>query len=104
MGRRLDLQAILEGFVQANGGLKAYFQPPANIQMSYPTIVYERDNLDYRRADNVAYGVTDRYQVTVIDRDPESPISELVAALPMCVFSRRFASDNLNHDIFTLYY
>lgn len=101
MGRRLALQALLEGFA---GKGNVYFQPPANIVMNYPAIVYERDNIDYQHADNIPYGMTNRYQVTVIDRRPESPISESVAQLKMCSFSRHFASDNLNHDIYTLYF
>jgi hypothetical protein len=45
-----------------------------------------------------------RYQVTIIDRDPDSGIPEVVAGLPTSTFSRHFTVDNLNHDVYTLYF
>jgi len=101
MGQRLQLHNIFEGIL---GSTNVYFQPPANISMKYPCIVYERDNADTIFAGNKPYRYTKRYQVTVIDRDPESPVPEKVAALPMCTFSRFFTADNLNHDVFIIYF
>jgi hypothetical protein len=101
MGRRLDLQKDLE---KALGSKHVYFQPPANVHLEYPCIVYHRDLVDELYADNFAYRRLKRYQVTVIDRNPDSPIPDRVAALPLCSFSRFFTSENLNHDIFTIYF
>jgi hypothetical protein len=42
--------------------------------------------------------------VTVIDEDPDSDIPGKVAMLPMTLFNRWFAADNLNHDIYTVYF
>lgn len=98
---RLELQALLEGIL---GTRNVYFQPPANVQMSYPCIVYERDNARTRFAGNAPYRYTKRYQVTVIDQNPDSPIPDKIAQLPMCTFSRHYATNNLNHDAFTLYF
>lgn len=101
MGQRLDLQTLLEGLL---GSRFVYFQPPANVQMQYPCIVYEKDDIDTRFADNKPYRFSKRYQVTVIDRNPDSDIPDKVAALPMTAFSRWFAADNLNHDVFNVYF
>lgn len=100
MDRRLELHALLLSLGTAN----VYFQPPANLQMKYPAIVYQRDNAVSEFANNEPYRYTKRYQVTVIDRDPDSPIPDKVAALPTSSFRRNFAADNLNHDVFTLYF
>lgn len=72
--------------------------------MSYPCIVYQRYNALTLFADNVPFRHTKRYQVTVIDSDPDSPIPDKVAALPMCLRNRFFVANNLNHDVFNLYY
>lgn len=72
--------------------------------MSYPCIVYQRYNALTSFADNVPFRHTKRYQVTVIDSDPDSPIPDKVAALPMCLHNRFFVANNLNHDVFNLYY
>jgi hypothetical protein len=72
--------------------------------MNYPCIVFNLDYADNKFADNLPYRHTKRYMVTVIDEDPDSLIPDKVAALPMSTFSRHFATDNLNHDIYSLYF
>jgi len=101
MDQRLKLQTLLEATL---GSRNVYFQPPNNVQMQYPAIIYKRDNDRTQFAENSLYRRTMRYLVTVIDRDPDSEIPQKVAKLPMCRFDRHFAVDNLNHDVFTLYH
>lgn len=101
MERRLELQAILETLL---GSDEVYFQPPEDIKISYPAIVYNQDQLRNQHADNLPYRQTKRYSVTVIDRDPDSPTSDKVAALPHTSFNRRFVVDNLNHYAYSLYF
>lgn len=101
MGTRLELQTVLEDIL---GTDKVYFQPPANVSMVYPAIVYERDYRYTEFADNIPHCFWWRYQVTVIDKNPDSPTLDKVGALPMSHFVRHFAIDNLNHDIFDVYF
>lgn len=101
MGRRVELHYILE---QILGSPNVYFQPPENIKMQYPAIVYKRDRANTKFADNNPYKYTKRYTVTVIDRNPDSLIPDKVAALPMCTHSTYFTADNLNQDSFSLYF
>jgi hypothetical protein len=101
MGERLDLQEIL---VDLLGSKNVYFQPPSNLEMIYPCIVYNRDYASTAFASNLPYMNKKRYQVTVIDRDPDSDIPDKVAKLPLCTFDRFFTADNLNHDIFKLFF
>lgn len=99
MGLRLDLQELLED-VTAN----VYFQPPTNVKLVYPCIIYKRDDEDAKYAGNTLYKHTKRYQVTVIDRDPDSTLPDTVRNLPLCSFDRHFTADGLNHDVFNLYF
>lgn len=101
MGSRLNLHAILK---TALGSDHVYFQPPASVTMQYPCIVYSRAAVDTKYANNKPYAQKKRYSVTVIDQNPDSLIPDKIAALPLCSFSRHFKVDNLNHDIFNLYY
>lgn len=101
MGQRLDFQAILETLLTTD---KVYFQPPANVQMIYPCIVYKRDDIDLRFADNKPYTAVVKYLVTVIDRNPDSTIPPKVAQLPQSSFIRNYAVEDLNHDVFTIYF
>lgn len=98
---RLQLQLLLESVL---GSGNVYFQPPSNVAMQYPCIVYQRDGENAKFADGSPYRRVKRYQVTVIDRDPDSDIPDKVGALPMCTFNRFFVADNLNHDVYQLYF
>ena len=101
MGKRLDLQTLLE---QTLGSRNVYFQPPESVRMAYPAIVYSRDDIESNYANDGFYMSVTRYSVTVITNDPDSELVAKVAALPTCRFNRHYASDNLYHDVFTLYF
>lgn len=101
MNSRVELQYILEAIL---GSRNVYFQPPPSIQINYPAIVYQREDLPKRFADNGTYILRHSYQVTVIDKNPDSPIVEAIAKLPQCRFDRHYVSDNLNHDVFRIFY
>lgn len=72
--------------------------------MQYPCVLYEWDDEEKKFANNKGYQRTKRYQVTVVDRDPDSPLPDLVAELPMCMFDRSFKADNLNHFVYHLFF
>jgi len=98
---RLDLQALL---VDLLGSDNVYFQPPPSVVMAYPCIVYKRYSAKTIFSDNQPYRNVKRYVVTVIDSDPDSDIPDKVAQLPLCSFYRNYTADDLNHDVFYLYY
>ncbi len=98
---RLKLHEIL---VTILGSRHVYFQPPENIKLTYPCIVYGLSGADVRFADNKIYTRFKRYTITVIDENPDSEIPDKIAELPMCRFDRYFTSDNLNHYSFDLYF
>lgn len=101
MAPRLELQSILVGIL---GSSNVYFQPPPTIQMKYPCIVYRRNDESAEHANNKPYSRRTRYQVTVIHRDPDNTVRDKVADLPRCEFDRFYTADNLNHDVYNLYF
>lgn len=101
MGLRTALQSLLEELL---GSTNVYFQPPSNVVMQYPAIVYNRDRADTKFADNLPYSRIKRYLVTVIDRNPDSVIPDKIGELPLCLLDRTYVADGLNHDVFVLYY
>ena len=98
---REQLQSLLE---EAAGGNQVYFQPPANVQMSYPCIVYERDNARTIHADNAPYHIRHRYTIKVIDANADSPMWDKVANLPSATHDRHYTAGNLHHDVFNIYF
>ena len=101
MATRIDLQNVLEELL---GSRNVYYQPPESLKMSYPAIVYSRKTIDNSYANNSVYKQNYAYEITVIDKNPDSEIVNKISKLPTCRFDRHFKSDNLNHDVFTLYY
>lgn len=102
MARALsELQALLKGL---DGVKDAYIQPPTE-GMQYPCIMIERGGLsDIKFADNKKYRILKAYDITVVDRAPDSGIPDLVEGLPYAEFNRFFRLNNLNHFVFQLYF
>lgn len=101
MGTRLALHTLLKTILGSNN---VYFQAPANVELKYPCIMYKRERISVKHADNTPYFHKKKYSITVIDSDPDSSIPDQIALLPMCSSDRNFRANNLNHDVFTLYF
>ena len=101
MFSRIELQDELEKLL---GSKNVYYQPPESVKMDYPSIVYRRSNIDNNFADDLVYRQSYFYELIVIDKNPDSEIVEAVSKLPTCRYDRHYTADNLNHDVFTIYY
>jgi hypothetical protein len=102
MGSRLELHEELKAIL---GTKNVYFQPPASFKMNYPCIRYSKAPPDLKRANNNIYQNTSRYEITVIDDDPDSDIPDkILAHFRMCSLDRSYTAENLNHTTLTLYY
>lgn len=99
---RLELHQKL---IDLLGNSNVYFQPPESVRMKYPCIVYTRQNGDSRFANNKTYIYCNRYQVSYIDTNPDSDFhTRMIEAFPKCTYTNHFVTDNLNHEIFDLYF
>jgi hypothetical protein len=80
------------------------FQPGPEDEISYPAMIYEVDGDWVHRADNGPYAMFDRYQVTFVRHDPDSPVLRRLSAIQHSSFSRHFATSGLNHDVYVIYH
>lgn len=101
MSNRVELQAKLERIL---GSRNVYYQPPESVKINYPAIVYSKDSITSRYADDKKYSSANRYEIIVIDKKPDNAAINAILELPYCSFSRHYTSDNLHHDVLTLYY
>lgn len=84
---------------------RVYFQAPEEHKMEYPCIKYSLAGIKSDRADDINYNSTNRYEIIVMDYDPDSDIhNKLLAHFPMCSLDRAYAVNGLHHKILTLYY
>lgn len=101
MASRLDLQNQLEKIL---GSRNVYYQPPESIKLNYPAIIYSLDRIATKPADNTNYIATKRYNLILIDKNPDSDFIEPILHMPGCRFDRTYKADNLYHYSFTIYY
>ena len=101
MNRRVELQGILERIL---GSRNVYYEPPSNVRMKYPAIVYTRKSIDNLSADDDVYKQDTAYELTVIDTVPDSQTVYDISRLPKCRHTAHFEKENLCHDTFRLYY
>ena len=70
---RLKIDELLRRVLQETAGVvHLYYQPPANLQMQYPCIRYERSRIQNRNANDSVYLQHWFYTLTVLDTDPDS--------------------------------
>lgn len=100
MHSRIDLQNKFEEIL---GSRNVYFQPPSSVKMQYPAIVYSRSDVVPEFANDGLYLYSPRYEVILIDKNPDSEFVEKILNLPYCRFDRHYEADQLNHDVFTIY-
>lgn len=102
MATREELQAALE---ETLGTRNVYFSPPSNMSLEYPCIVYKRQPGLVERANNAAYFERKRYQLTVIDSDPDSLLVDTILRdFAYADHRSRFVKENLTHDVIDLFY
>lgn len=97
-----DRTNLHERLVRVLGSRHAYFQPPPDVRLVYPCIVYKFNGVNVQHADDRSYRSNDRYIITIIDRNPDSSIRKRVEELPYIRFERAYSADNLYHWVYEI--
>ena len=101
MSNRLGFRAYLKRHVTVKN---LYFQPPESEKLKYPCIIYSRDSSWDRWGDNGKYLKYKGYNIIYVSRTPDDSAVDALESLPFCSYSRHYVADNLNHDVFELYF
>lgn len=106
---REDLHSILTN-VLYEVGIKdipkerhLFYRKPAK-GLHYPCIMYDLSNDRPIYADNKKYIGSKRYEIIVVDEDPDSLLNEKVSELPYSSLSRTYETQGLNHFVYDLYF
>ena len=99
MKKREELGKIFKKILGSNN---VYFSPPSSKKLHYPCIIYELKNIQTRSADNINYLQDRIYDVTLIDKNPDSPFVNDILGIPRSRFDRSFNADNMKHYVFTI--
>lgn len=102
MASRIELHKELE---ELFGTKNVYFQPPESAKLKYDCVIYSRRTGEIKFADNNPYTFHMCYEVTLIRKTPENDwVEKFAMHFPKSRYDRNFKSDNLEHDVFIIYY
>ena len=102
MASRLELH---EELVNILGSRNVYFQPPSNVKLKYPCIIYDFAKPDVEHANNFIYMYTKAYEVIIIDQNKDSELPDkFIRFLPYISYSRAYPADGLWHFVYNLYF
>lgn len=105
MTMRTKREYLHERLCSILGSRNCYFQSPTGLKMKYPCIKYDLNDENTKYADDIIYSKYYRWNLTVIDYDPESDIPDkLEESLSYCSFDRSYFADGLAHFVLTLYF
>lgn len=101
MASRLQLQKALKDL----GIMNVYFQPPENVKLKFPCIVYKFTKFETDHADDNPYAIKKKYNILYITNDPDDETLEKIAwAFPTISHINTYVSDTLYHHSYDLYY
>lgn len=95
-----DLLHLLQQAVQHN---RVYFQPPENLKIVYPAVIFHLSKIEVDRASDVPYKGAREYSVTLITKDPEPYVIDEILKIPYSSLDTTYISDGMNHFVFTIY-
>lgn len=100
-GAREDLDTLL---CETIGSEYVYFQPPENLQIQYPCIIYSLNGFFDRHASNKTYHRRREYSLLYITSDPDDANIEAIGNLELCSLGKPYTAENLHHYPYTIYY
>lgn len=101
MASRLELH---EKLCEILGTRNVYFQPPENMKLEIPCIVYSLSALKTTKANNKTYLADNKYTINYISRDCDNNIVSSFLNFYCSSFNRRYVKDNLYYDVYEIYY
>ena len=98
--KRIEFHNILKSII---GSDNVYYQPPS--KLIYPCIIYDKNDHLVQYGNDKKYINRTQYTITLIGKVTDNDkIIDKIMDLDYCTFDRRYISDNLYHDVFTIYY
>ena len=101
MASRLLLHKALKDLGISN----VYFQPPENVKLQFPCVVYKFTKFETEHADDIPYEIKRKYNILYITKDPDDNKPEEIAwAFPTISHINTYVSDTLYHHSYDLYF
>ena len=86
----------------ALGSNYVYYQPPENLKMNFPAIVYTLSDMSYAMANNKKYIKNRSYKVIVISHTVDPEVVSTLEDFDYCKFQQVYTADGLYHYVFRI--
>ena len=80
-----------------------YFQPPSNIGLVFPAVVYSIKTIKIRHANDAPYTFKTVYQIILISKNPEEAILYELLKLTGISFDTAYAKDHLYFNVLSIH-
>lgn len=98
-------QKLHEELKEILGSDHVYHNPPENIKMKYPCIVYFEDPTEVWHADNAAYVKPHAWDLTYISSDTNMVMVDVIMDhFRYANHTAHYRADGLVHDTFKIYF
>lgn len=95
-----DLLHLLQKAANHN---RVYFQPPENLKIGYPAVIFHLSKVKLDHADDVPYKGAREYSITLIAKEPEPDVLDEILKIPYTTLDTTYIVDGMNHFVFTTY-
>jgi len=98
----IDRLKLHEYLINTFPGFTLYYNPHSKLKLTYPSILYELQDLPAKHASNTAYSVGSVFKVTMmyVGQPPIDP--KTMYTMPGTSFSTSFTKDDITHVIFSV--
>lgn len=96
---RIELHNTLK---QLLGADNVYYQPPENLKIKYPAIIYTKKDIEKYNANDRPYFMSVDYTITVISSMPDNPVINKILNLEGSEYERYYYINSLNHDVINM--
>ena len=94
------------------GVSNVYFEPPKNLQLIYPCVIFKRGADSHRSCDNRIYKLDNAYDITYVSYEPDDQMANVILVgdltheppFKMIRKIRHYVAEGLHHDQYKLYY
>lgn len=98
----VDRISLHEKLCAALGSNHVYYQPPENLKMEFPCIVYSLQDMTHAMANNEKYIKNRTYKVIVITPQVDPEVVNLVENFDYCKFQQVYTADGMYHYVFRI--
>ena len=84
-------------------GVALFFSKPPDTELVYPCVIYTRSRAKALHANGKKYSVRPMFTCVLMTNLPDDHLFNILENMSLSTHDRSYLSDDINHDVFTIY-